>query len=1036
MRQEMLKFSARIAIVLVFFSATFAEAQIDRGTITGGVTDSSGSAIPGAHVTITETSKGLSVALVTDSAGQFVASLLQIGTYTVTAEKDGFAKAVQTGISLEVNQVVHVDLALKVGAVTETVVVSAAAPLISTETSSLGTIETSQRITDLPLNGRNFVQLAYLGPGANVGAAGTGALRGTTDNARPGISLAVNGLQVFDNNFVLDGVDNNEWGQGTLVIQPAPDAIQEFRVDENSMKAQFGRGGAAVSLVLKSGSNVFHGDAYEFLRNDHLDARNFFASGKPAFQLNQFGGSLGGPIKKDKTFFFLDYEGSRSHEGLTYVSTVPTVPMRSGDFSAGGLPVYDPYTTNPTTFARQLINPGNPDVIPSNRIDAVGQALVDIYPVPNLPGEFNNFIYQPTQVSDVNQYDIRIDHRLSDKDQLFAHDSFQDVKVLRPAPLGSAGGCCQGYGSTIPTRSQSYAAGWTHTIGPTLVNDLRGAFVRWSDSAEHFDNGTNRSTQLGIPNADRGGPSSGLSLVFPSGGFSAFGDSQFVPEIATDNTFQVADTVSWVRGSHSIEFGGDVRRLQRNFYQAQAPFGLFAFAGLFTENLTTGQGGSAIADMLLGLPITSLQDGLALEDATRMWELAGFVQDDWRATPNLTLNLGLRYDVISPVGGRVGNFDLQKAIVVDNFGANAVPNAGVAYDKSDWGPRIGLAWSPFKNKSTVLRSAFGIFYSPEGNIFNDLGENPPILEFYQNTLSPLNIPTPANLLEAGFPAQLPPISPTDPTGQVKTTGPVRRIPRIIEWNFDVQHEFAKNWLLDVAYVGSHAYNLWANEVDNLDQPTQPLDSNFGPAPNYGRPYFNALPGLNTIYPIDYPSFNASFNGLEVKLDKKFSNGLNFLISYTFSKDLGSAEGDPGGGTGAIQNPYNLREEKGYVDPGFTHYFVASYLYQLPVGRGRRFGRSMGRVANAFMGGWELSGITTIRSGERFTPCISFDPTNTGTYCEWPDRVANPYNFSFNTAGQTALGSPGGRQTLQCWYNPAAFVIPALAPGQQFAHRFG
>lgn len=485
MLPRVLKVAVQLAVVPALLSAVTGRAQIDRGTITGNLTDPSGSAIPGARVTITETSKGLSVTFASDSTGQFVASLLQIGTYTVTAEKEGFAKGVQTGILLGVNQVVHVDLTLKVGAVTETVEVSAAVPLISTETSSLGTIETSQRITDLPLNGRNFLQLAYLGPGANVGAAGTGALRGTTDNARPGISLAVNGLQVFDNNFVLDGVDNNEWGQGTLVIQPAPDAIQEFRIDENSMKAHFGRGGAAVNLVLKSGSNAVHGGAYEFLRNDDLDARNFFASGKPAFQLNQFGGSLGGPIKKDKTFFFLDYEGSRTHEGETYVSTVPTVPMRSGDFTAEGLPLYDPYTTNPATYARQLINPANPYVIPTNRNDSVGQALVDIYPVPNLPGQFNNFIYQPTQVSDINQYNIRIDHRLSDRDQLFAHDSFQDVKVLKPAPLGTAGGCCQGYGSTIPTRSQSYAAGWTHTVGPTLVNDLRGAFIRWSDSAEH-----------------------------------------------------------------------------------------------------------------------------------------------------------------------------------------------------------------------------------------------------------------------------------------------------------------------------------------------------------------------------------------------------------------------------------------------------------------------------------------------------------------------------------------------------------------------
>jgi hypothetical protein len=477
-----------------------------------------------------------------------------------------------------VNQVVRVDLDLQLGSEEQSVEVSTEVPLIATDTSSLGTIETEQRITELPLNERNFVQLAYLGPGANLGYANTGANRGTTDNARPGIAIAVNGLQSFDNSFLLDGVDNNEWGQGTLVIQPSPDAIAEFRVEENSMKAQFGRGGAAVNVVLHSGTNTFHGSAFEFLRNTIFDARNYFASGKPPFHLNQYGGSFGGPIRKDRTFFFADYQGQRLSEGLTFISTVPTQAEHNGDFSALQTPLYDPYTTDPTTQNRALLNPSNPYAVPANRINSVGQNLVNVLPLPNRPGLVHNFLYQPSETNNIDQFDVRVDHSLTSRDQLFAHGAFQYARVLKPAPLGSAGGCCQGYGSNIPTRSQNYAVGWTHTFNPSMLNDLRFAFIRWTDNAEHLDQGQDRANQIGIPNANRGGPSSGLSLVSASG-YTTFGDSQYVPEIATDNMYQIADQFSWIHDHHSMMFGGDLRFLSRSFYQAQAPFGLFAFTG-------------------------------------------------------------------------------------------------------------------------------------------------------------------------------------------------------------------------------------------------------------------------------------------------------------------------------------------------------------------------------------------------------------------------------------------------------------------------
>lgn len=864
-------------------------------------------------------------------------------------------------------------------------------------------------------------------------AQDNGPLRGTTDNNRPGIQIAVNGLTSFDNNFLLDGVDNNEKGQGTLVVQPAPDAIQEFRVEENSMKAEFGRGGATVNIVLKSGSNQFHGGTYEFFRNQKLDARNFFDPQRPPYQRNQFGALLGGPIIHDRTFFFVDYQGTRIRHGVSYISTVPTDRMRIGDFSELGATLYDPYTTDPQTALRQPLSATNPSVIPPSRINAAGQAVVNIFPHSNLPGVFNNFVFTPKQVTNADQYDIRLDHRVSDHDNLFGHSALQNVRFLKPAPLGDAGGCCQGFGSNVDGSEQNHAAGWTHTFGPGLVTELRFGFIQWNINTLHLDSGQNRSKALGIPNANRGDlVSSGLSL-FDISGYGHLGDSQYVPELATDNTYQFGDVLSWVRGRHSMKFGADLRRWSRNFYQAQAPFGRFGFTGAYTQDLSSGSGGNAIADMLLGIPTFSLQDGLTERDLTHYWELGLFVQDDWRVTRDLVLNIGLRYEIFSPVGGRVGNFDLQKGIVINSFGPNAQSNAGVKYDLRDFGPRFGLAWSPFGAPHTVIRSAFGMFYAPEGNIFNDLGENQPILQFYYNQPSVAAVPTSASLISAGFPADLPSIDPLHPSGQIKTTGPQRLMPRVFEWNFDLQHQLPGNIVVDVAYVGTRGTRLWDNESSDLNQAPLPLDTNFGPGPNYGRPYYSVQPNLASILPIDYPRFDMFYSGLQTKLEKRLSSGLAFRVAYTWSKNIGTSQGTPGG---AVQNSFNTKLERGYVQPDFRHRFVFSGIYQLPFGRGKAFGRDWNRAADLVLGGWELSSIAVARTGEATTAILSYDPTNTGSFAPWPDRIHDPYDFSFGKDLQGNLGCPVGHQSLECWYNPAAFVIPPLAPGQKFSHQFG
>ena len=494
------------------------------------------------------------------------------------------------------------------------------------------------------------------------------------------------------------------------------------------------------------------------------------------------------------------------------------------------------------------------------------------------------------------------------------------------------------------------------------MNEFRFAFIQWNINTTHVDGGQNRSEALGIPNANRGDAySSGLSLIFMSGfGYGgSMGDSQYVPEIAHDNTYGFSDALSWVHGHHTMKFGADVRRWTRNFFQAQAPFGLFDFGGFFTSQLTTNSGGNAIADMLLGLPIYSQQDSLAQMDYTTNTGNQASMRRTIGRCPTISRSTSACATRSSRPWAAVSAISISRRPSCSITSApTPSANAGVKYDLHDFGPRLGFAWSPFGNR-TVIRAAGGVFYAPEGNIFNDLGENPPTLEFYSSQANPLAIPTAASLISAGFPASLPPINPLNPSGEVKTTGPRRLMPRIYEWNFDVQHQLTGSMMLDVAYVGTRALRLWDNEASNLDQPVQPLDSNFGPAPNYGRPYYSVQPNLSLIYPIDLPHFDSFYNGLEVKFEKRFSNGLTFRTAYTWSKDLGTGQGTPGG---AIQNSADASAGRGYVEPDFRHRFVASWVYQLPFGRGKMFGNNWNRATDLILGGWDLNGIATCPHG--------------------------------------------------------------------------
>jgi hypothetical protein len=693
--------------------------------------------------------------------------------------------------------------------------------------------------------------------------------------------------------------------------------------------------------------------------------------------------------------------------------------MHSGNFSELGPKTNIPDPFNPGTFF------GN--TIPAGSVNAVGQNIVNLFPFPNIPGAglTNNFLFNGKYKFDENAFETRFDYNISLNDRFFAHYAIATPKATNPSNFPNlTGGAGSGTSSSLDNRVQSLAGDWGHIFNAGLLNDLRAGFIRFRDSTLPLDFGTNAGNKVGIPNADHGGNSSGLTKINISG-YQQLGDSLWVPETIAENVYQLADTLSWTHGKHSLKFGADFRRQQRNFFQQTAPSGLLTFSGNYTGI------GNGLADTLLGIPQASLQDHLfGIVDPTRYWDLAEFVQDDIRVTPNLTLNLGLRYEVSSPAAGpTVGNFDLQTLTV------NRSSHGGVGFDKRDWAPRVGFAWTV--RPKTVIRSGGGIFYAPEGNIFDDLGLNPPALAVVSQSYNASTVPSTTQL---AFPATFIPVDPNNPTGTVRTTGTVRKIPRIYEWNLTVEQQFSQDWVFRAGYIGTRSTNLFDHESSNLNQPLLPLDSNFANG-NEGRPYFGPRPGLNVVLPLDVARLSMFYNAFQTSLEHRFASGFNVLAAYTLAKSVGTADGNVN--QCDIQNAHNVAAEKGPTTPDFRHQLTVSYVYELPYGRGKQFGSDANGVAQAVLGGWQVAGVTTAHSGEAFDVLMGSDLTNTGAFPPRPDIIHNPYDFSFDVATQAALGcSHPGHQTLDCWFNQAAFVAPPLAStpgacgGQCSARDFG
>jgi len=1046
-------------------------AQTESGTLVGSVRDASGGVVPGARVTVTNTETNVSRHVATNAVGEYIVTPLMVGIYSVRIEQPGFKTSVQTGVKLDVNQVVRIDVTLVTGEVTERIEVNAAVPLVESDTSSIGQVLEENRVHELPLNGRNFMTLAYLSPGVNSGPTGIVQQGNIPENERDNGAIQVNGLTATNNNYLLNGLDNNEQQIGFELIEPPIDAIQEFKVQTSNMSADIGKGGAVVNVVLKSGTNAFHGSAFEFLRNEVLDANNFFNNAfgisKPPYKRNEFGGTLGGPIVKGKTFFFVDYQGRRLHQSLTNVSTVPLLPVAS-NFSGS---VTDPRTgqsilpsdLDPKTTTLPVCTTSNYksassclDPVAVNAFLGVSAASIPpLFPAPlSGTGVANNFAYTPLLRNNQDSFDVRVDHQLTSRDSFFATFSYGNVDSHRPDPFPGFGGSGLFTGD-INNKALMAGLSDVHTFSSNKINELKIGYTRYLVDAVPFFTGQDLTTPMGFlpgsfyQNQTIGGLP-GLWIPGYGSGNQSIGNGDWFPEHLHENNYQLLETFTYIKGNHSFKVGGDLRRRMHGFFQTQNTHGDIYFTGQFT--------GSTLADFLLGYAQGEAETGQTGLFGMRWWEFSSFLLDDWRVTPKLTLNLGVRYDIYTPQveeHNRLANFDFSTGQFIAPGVTPGVSRSGNVDTRwNNVSPRIGFAYTPW-NSMTVVRGGFGTFYDLQADQNDtELTYGPSGIYGTQNINSPSSATQPSIRLFQGF-APLPFPTLSNPSGRASAYFFHNKTTYIEEWSLNVERQLMKEMVIQVGYVGTRGVHLLL--LRDLNQATAPSDANFSPCwpalptscpsqtvpTNGGRPYYSTVPNIAQIR-TEGADLNSHTHSLQVRFEKRMSSGWSMLNSYTYQHTIGQAEEDE---YTQPQNPYNLRAEEGSIAPDFRHQFSSAWSYQLPFGPGQRFFNGTGAV-RWIVAGWQVNGIISMFSGQHFTAYLSSDFANVGYgglggVGMRPNVLGNPYDFGNASIGfigangnPVGNGCPTNRQSVNCWFNPAQFVLPPLAPGQSFARQFG
>lgn len=931
--------------------------QYGTGMILGTVTDPSNAVVPDVTVEAKNKATNETRTFTTDSTGNYRFNALPSGTYTITASASGFRTATVQDVVLRVNTQVRVDIAMQLGAVAEAVEVEATTPQLQTDTAALGTVIDNRTMLELPLNARNFFDLAALTPGALK----TSGASSVMDER----SIEIGGIRNTSTNAMLDGVDFSVANINNPAIALALDTIDEFKIQVNFMDASYGHGAAGIDMVTKRGSNSFHGVAYDFVRNRAFQAGQFFRppAGAPRFSYNQFGAAAGGAIVKDKTFYYGNYEGRRRRTGVILQGLVPTVDMQKGDFSKLGKTIKDPFNNN-TPF------PDNR--IPESRWDSVTKQLIQYFPAPNFidqrPGV--NFLITPSDRERRDQFTARVDHRLSEKGTLFGRYTFADDDLVNTAYI-------EGKGLVRPDRTQNIAIGYTHVVSPTLISETRlgftKAFLARESDGDRFS--TNYVAELGLKNlapqpGDYTLPSinlTGYAPGFPTGtsGFVGYG----LRIVQNNIYYRFAETVTYIRNRHSLKIGGDISRLMVGYDQGSNQNGIFNFNGNYS--------GDPFGDFLLGTP-NSAQGGLG----SVIPELGGvakysigtpfqwFIQDDWKITDRLTLNLGLRWEYFQQWRGRLANFDIptRRQLLADSpdyyapgmgyvegSGEPLLPERPIDDDKNDFAPRLGFAYR--LGSKTTIRAGAGVFHALNtgGSTLVPMNSTPPFFMRASLTSSPTK---PELFVSQLFPA--PNETTTGITSQIDLG---KRTGYIYNYNFNVQHQLRPGLLVEGGYMGNTGHKQIGSVMVN--QPLLPADA-ANPGPFSSRmPYPDLTPGFSQVANYQWSNYNAGF----VKVEQRATSGLSFSVAYTFSKLIDSG--------GAGQNMYDRRPERGLASNDVRNNLIFAYVWELPVGKGKRFD-IQNRFLDGVIGGWQLSGITNFRSGMPMTIGTSGDIANVGT----------------------------------------------------------
>lgn len=959
--------------------------QVSTGDILGNINDPSGAALPGATIVLTNTQTQERHTVTSDQAGEYVFTLLQPGRYSIEVSANGFKPSKVSDITLSAGDRRRVVVGMTVHGVEQTVEVSSTPPSLETDSSVLSTAVSQRAVQDLPLNGRNYVQLADLAAGANEGTPVAITNGNRPDDRRQSSAIVVSAWSDTLNNEMVEGVDNNEGTIGTIGVRPSIDAIAEFRVQTNLYPAEAGKTpGAVVNLITRGGTNQLHGSVFEYLRNDALDGRNYFATvgRRPELRQNQFGGSVGGPIIKDRAFFFADYEGLRVVQGTTTVNSVPTAfeVANPGNFSDVGGPII-----SPSTFSTPGLN------------------YFKLYPAPN--SGTNSFIYSPNGVYYSTTADGRVDYRFNDNNLFFMRYSYNGVTVTTPSALPDVslpnigvvqpGGSVSYPGSSVDGAHQGIL-NYTHIFSPRTSLELKAGYTYISNSSLPLNYGSYFGNAMGVPNANVDLFTSALPNVGVTG-FAGLGVSTSLPLYDRDGIFQYGGSLTQVRGRHTLKYGAVLIRRQIFNEEPSSGSGTYSFTSSPNNTATKVSSIVPLINLLQGTNLSVARVTQLAPRYLRSWEPSFYAQDDWRVTPTLTLNIGLRYDIITPdvaLGNNISQFDPPSGKILV-AGINSSSTTGIQTDYRSFGPRLGFAANV--RPGTVIRGGFGLVFYRDNTGPSVPFSNPPFVATY----SPNNLTT-------TFATPLPtpvPSSYTNPSGALRGMALDFRNSFVEQANLNVQQQVGA-FVMTIAYVGEYGRKLRISPDRNVAAPSTVT------SPSYitRRPYYPQYPNVTSILHDETSGFQ-NYNALQTVLERSVGRGLTLNANYTWSKALGDVQAFSAGGLYASAVPNETATlEYGNSELSVQNRFAMMLNYALPFGQSAHGGRA------ALVKGWQVNAIVVSESGQPFTVTNSSPLSNTGISSDRPNQISDP-----NNGGSSGLPI----HTLTRWFNTAAFVGQTL-----------